>query len=365
MSMIARSTLLPLLLVAQYVASAELELDDIELPKGFAIEIYADVPNARSMTLGYNDVVFVSNRRQDSIYALIPDGDANPRVIEIASGLNTPNGIAFRGGDLYVAETEQILVYRNIMSTMAERPSPEILSTPLLSERHHGWRYIDFGPDDKLYIGVGAPCNVCDRDHEGYGQIWRMNPDGSGKESFAHGVRNTVGLAWHPRTGHLWFTDNGRDMLGDNLPPDELNVADKPGQHFGFPFCHGGDIPDPDFGEGRRCEDFVPPAQRLGPHVAALGLEFYEGDMFPPRYRGQLFIAEHGSWNRSKKIGYRVMLVTFENGMPSSYEPFAEGWLQREEVSGRPVDLEVLSDGSMLVSDDLGGRIFRIYYEGD
>lgn len=192
-----------------------------------------------------------------------------------------------------------------------------------------------------------------------------MNPDGSGKESFAHGVRNTVGFTWHPETGHMWFTDNGRDMLGDNLPPDELNVADKPGKHFGYPFCHGGDIPDPEFGEGRRCEDFVPPVQKLGPHVAALGLEFYEGDMFPAEYQGRLFIAEHGSWNRSKKIGYRVMMVTLEDGLPSAYEPFAEGWLQREEVSGRPVDIAVLSDGSMLVSDDQGGRIFRIYYEGD
>ena len=353
------------LLLSHAVSGAELDLDDIRLPDGFGIEVYANVPNARSMTVGYNDVVFVSNRREDSIYAVVPSGEANPRIIEVDSGLEMPNGIAFRNGDLYVAEMSRILLYRGIMSTMTQNPEPEVLGTPLLAERHHGWRYMDFGPDDKLYIGMGAPCNVCDRDAEGHGQIWRMNPDGSGKESFAHGVRNTVGLAWHPDTGDLWFTDNGRDHLGDDLPPDELNVADKPGQHFGFPFCHGGDLTDPEFGGERDCGEFVPPVQKLGPHVAALGLEFYDGKMFPPEYHGQLFIAEHGSWNRSKKIGYRVMLVRLEDGKPVSYEAFAEGWMRKEETRGRPVDLAILNDGSLLVSDDYGGRIFRIYYEGD
>ena len=187
----------------------------------------------------------------------------------------------------------------------------------------------------------------------------------SGKEIFARGVRNTVGFTWHPQTGEMWFTDNGRDMLGDDLPPDELNLADRPGLHFGYPFCHGGDLADEEFGRDRRCDEFVPPVQKLGPHVAALGIEFYEGEMFPPEYDGRLFIAEHGSWNRSKKIGYRVMVVALEDGKPVSYEPFAEGWLKREDVSGRPVDLAVLRDGSLLVSDDYGGRVFRIYYEDD
>ena len=363
--MMNRLLLLALCCLARNVAGNELDLRDIKLPPGFEIEVYADVPNARSMAVGYNDVVFVSNRSGDSIYAVVPDGEANPRVIEIASGLNTPNGIAFRNGDLYVAELSRVLVYRKIMSMMTQRPEPEILETPLMTERHHGWRYIAFGPDDKLYVAIGAPCNICDRDDEGYAQIWRMNPDGSGRESFAHGVRNSVGFTWHPETGQMWFTDNGRDSLGDDLPPDELNVANRPGQHFGYPYCHGGDLPDPEFGEGHNCNDFVPPVQKLGPHVAALGLEFYGGQMFPPEYRGQLYIAEHGSWNRSKKIGYRITLVTLEGGRPSSYEPFAEGWLKRDEVVGRPVDLAVLSDGSMLVSDDLGGRIFRISYKDE
>lgn len=353
------------LLAAHRAAGAEPDLDDIELPDGFRIEVYANVPNARSMAVGYNDVVFVSNRRESSIYAVVPDGEANPRVIEITSGLDMPNGIAFRNGDLYVAERSRVLLFRGIMSRMNHNPEPEILATRLPTEQHHGWRYIAFGPDDKLYVGVGAPCNVCDRDDEGYGQIWRMNPDGTGNESFARGVRNTVGFTWHPETGDMWFTDNGRDMLGDDEPPDELNVADKPGQHFGYPYCHGRGLPDPEYGQGRRCDDFVPPARELGPHVAALGLEFYQGDMFPREYQGQLFIAEHGSWNRSKKIGYRVMLVTLVDGKPDAYEPFAEGWLRRDAVSGRPVDLAVLSDGSLLVSDDYGGRVYRIYYQGD
>lgn len=348
---------------AQAVFATELDLDDIKLPRGFEIEVYASVPNARSLTLGYNDVVFVSNRRASSVYAIVPSGKANPQVVEIARGLRTPNGIAFHNGDLYVAEIERILVYRNIMTQLTHPPVPEVLGVELRGETHHGWRYIDFGPDGKLYIGIGAPCNVCDRDAEGFGQIWRMNPDGSGLETFAHGVRNTVGFTWHPETGEFWFTDNGRDMLGDDLPPDELNRANRPGLHFGFPFCHGGDIPDPELGDGRDCANFVAPALKLGPHVAALGLEFYEGPMFPEDYRGQLFIAEHGSWNRSKKIGYRVMLVEFEDGVPASYEPFASGWLDGDDVSGRPVDLLVMNDGSMLVSDDLGGRVFRIYYE--
>ncbi|MDJ0906944.1 MAG: PQQ-dependent sugar dehydrogenase [Woeseiaceae bacterium] len=345
------------------VAAAELDLDDIKLPKGFAIEIYANVPNARSMTLGYNDVIFVSNRKQSSVYAVVPSGDANPQVIEIDSGLNMPNGIAFHNGDLYVAEIERILVYRSIMDRITQQPAPEEVNVRLPGERHHGWRYIGFGPDGKLYVAIGAPCNVCERDAEGFAQIWRMNPDGTAVETFAQGVRNTVGFTWHPDTGELWFTDNGRDMMGDNEPPDELNRAARPGLHFGFPYCHAGEIPDPGFGNGRRCEDFVEPALQLGPHVAALGLEFYAGAMFPPEYRGQLFIAEHGSWNRSKKIGYRVMLVEMEDGVPVSYEPFARGWHKGDRVGGRPVDIAFLSDGSMLVSDDHGGRIFRIYYE--
>ena len=353
------------ILIAPLCAAVELDLDDIELPKGFVIEEYANVPNARSLALGDHGVVYVSNRRKDSVYAVVPRGDANPQVLKIISGLEMPNGIAYYAGDLYVAEMTRILRYRNVRERLNSMPVPEVLNVAMPAERHHGWRDIGIGPDGMLYVAVGAPCNVCDRASEGFAQIWRMRLDGTGRELFAQGVRNSVGFTWHPQTGEMWFTDNGRDMLGDDLPPDELNRAARPGIHFGYPYCHAGDIADPEFGEGRRCEEYMPPALKLGPHVAALGLRFYTGEMFPNEYRGRLFIAEHGSWNRSKRIGYRVMMVEFENGMPASYDVFAEGWLKKKEVSGRPVDLLVMPDGSMVVSDDQGGRLFRISYEGD
>ena len=363
MKLIAGMTLL-ILLSVQGTARADTDLEDIKLPRGFEIEVYANVPNARSMALGFNGVVFVSNRRGSSVYAIVPSGDANPQVVEVAKDLDMPNGIAFYNANLYVAEVERILVYRNIMSRITQLPTPEVLPIQLPAERHHGWRYIGFGPDGKLYISIGAPCNICDRDDEGFGQIWRMNADGSNPEVYARGVRNSVGFTWHPDNGHLWFTDNGRDMLGDNIPPGELNHAPRPGLHYGYPFCHGGEVLDPEFGAGQQCESYISPAKRLGPHVAPLGVRFYTGDMFPEDYHGQILIAEHGSWNRSKKIGYRVMMVTLEDGVPDSYEPFAEGWLKGDKISGRPVDLLVLPDGSMLVSDDHSGLVYRIYYEG-
>ncbi len=348
---------------SQADAREALDLEDIELPSGFVIETYADVPNARSLALGKDDVVYVSNRRGSSIFAVVPQRDANARVVELASGLATPNGIAYYQGNLYVAQIDRILRFRNIDAHLSDKLVPEVLHVELPAEQHHGWRYIDFGPDGKLYVAVGAPCNVCDRSGEGFAQIIRMNPDGTQREVYAEGVRNSVGFTWHPVTDELWFTDNGRDWLGDDIPPCELNHAPEQGMHFGFPFCHGNDVVDPDFGEGRSCDEFTPPVQELGPHVAPLGLVFYDGDMFPPEYRHQVLIAEHGSWNRSKKIGYRVTRVGFEDGAPASYEPFAEGWLQKQEVYGRPVDLLVLSDGSLLVSDDYANKIYRISYE--
>ncbi|MDX1508315.1 MAG: PQQ-dependent sugar dehydrogenase [Woeseiaceae bacterium] len=342
-------------------SSAEVRLGDITLPAGFNIEIYAEVPHARSLSKGADGVVYVSNRSGDSVYAIVPRPAADPEVVRIAHGLETPNGIAYFEGDLYVAEISRILVYRDIDDRLDKPPAPEVLDVELTSDRHHGWRYIGFGPDRKLYISLGAPCNVCDRD--GYARIDRMNPDGSDREVVARGVRNSVGFTFHPDTGELWFTDNGRDMLGDDLPACELNHAPTAGLHFGFPYCHQGDLPDPQFGKGRNCADYVAPAQNLGPHVAPLGLRFYTGEAFPDEYHGQIFIAEHGSWNRSKKIGYRVSLVRLENGEAVSYETFADGWLDGQTTLGRPVDLLVLDDGSMLVSDDHNGLVYRIYYE--
>ncbi len=274
--------------------------------------------------------------------------------------MKMPNGIAFYDGDLYVAENHRIIRYNDIEANLGEIPKPEVVIDSLPTESYHGWRYIDFGPDGMLYISIGAPCNVCDR--EGFANISRMNVDGSEQEVVARGVRNSVGFSWHPDNGEIWFTDNGRDMLGDNVPPGELNHAPKIGMHFGFPFCHGGDIPDPDFGEQRDCDEFVAPAQKLPAHVAPLGMLFYTGNMFPDEYDGQILIAEHGSWNRSKKVGYRISLVRMANGKADGYEVFADGWLENEESSGRPVDLLVLDDGSMLVSDDQNGIIYRISY---
>lgn len=338
-------------------------INNVEVPPGFVIEEYADVPNARSLALGDQGTLFVSNRKGRSVYAVVENSDGSTRTIELLRDMSTPNGIAFHDGDLFVAQIDRVFRYADIEENLDAVPEAEVVEVDLPSDRHHGWRYIAFGPDDKLYISIGAPCNVCDE--FGYAQIIRMNADGSERETFASGIRNSVGFTWHPVTDELWFTDNGRDMMGDDIPPCELNHAPRAGLHFGFPYCHGGDILDPRFGEGRECENYRPPVQKLGPHVAPLGVKFYTGDMFPAEYRNQVFIAEHGSWNRSKKIGYRVTLVRLDGNRAVSYEPFAFGWLQGQSVSGRPVDLVVKEDGSLLVSDDLAGKIYRISYIGN
>ena len=350
-----------ILVVISAVATAS--LDDIQLPPGFVIEEYADVPNARSLALGEQGTLFVSNRKGRSVYAVVQEKDGSTRTIELLRGMSTPNGIAFHDGDLFVAEIGRVIRYADIENNLEDAPDGEVLDIALPSDRHHGWRYIGFGPDDKLYISIGAPCNICDE--FGYARIIRVNIDGTGRETYASGIRNSVGFTWHPTTGELWFTDNGRDMLGDDLPACELNRAPRQGLHFGYPYCHAGEISDPKFGAGRDCANFTPPVQKLGAHVAPLGVKFYTGDNFPEQYRNQVFIAEHGSWNRSKKIGYRITLVRLEGNRAVSYEPFAQGWLQNEQVSGRPVDLIVLEDGSMLVSDDYSGKIYRISFAGN
>ena len=340
-------------------------LEELHVPPGFTIESYADqVPGARSMALSPSGTLFVGSRDEGKVYALV---DSNrdykaDRIYTLAEGLYMPNGVAFRDGALYVAEVNRILRFADIESQLENPPDAEVISTQYPEDEHHGWKFIAFGPDGKLYAPVGAPCNVCRPPNEIYATITRLNPDGSGQDIFARGVRNTVGFDWHPSTGELWFTDNGRDWLGEDRPPDELNRAPVAGMHFGFPFCHGRDIADPDYGHNRDCGEFTPPARELGPHVAALGMRFYRGRQFPGKYRNGIFIAEHGSWNRKEPIGYRVMFVALEEAKPSSYEVFAEGWLRNGIASGRPVDVEILSDGSLLVSDDKAGRIYRIAY---
>jgi glucose/arabinose dehydrogenase len=337
----------------------------IKLPPGFSINYYAEnVEGARSMALSPKGTLFVGSRDAGKVYAVLDRNNDNKAddVVVIAEGLNSPNGVAFRNGSLYVAEISRVIRYDNIEAMLENPPKPVVVNNNFPSDSAHGWKYIKFGPDGKLYVPVGMPCNVCNKEGEDerYGTIMRMEPNGNQLEIFAKGVRNTVGFAWHPETGELWFTDNGRDWLGDNIPPDELNRAPRKGMHFGFPFCHGGSISDPEFGKLRNCSEFTPPEIKLGPHVAALGMAFYTGAMFPAEYKNQIFIAEHGSWNRKIPIGYRVSLVRLVNGKAVSYEPFAEGWLQGLSAWGRPVDVLVMPDGSMLVSDDKNNAIYRI-----
>ena len=342
------------------------ELSHLTLPEGFHIAVYAaDVPGARSMTLADDGTLFVGTRTKGKVYAVRDtDGDhVAETVITAASGLHVPNGVAYRDGSLFVAEISRVLRFDDVDGLEGELGDPVVVRNDLPRETHHGWKFIRFGPDGKLYVPVGAPCNVCDEEDERFASILCMNPDGSDLEVFAHGVRNTVGFDWNPGTGELWFTDNGRDWLGDDSPADELNHAPESGLHFGFPFCHGGDTLDPEFGEGHTCSSYVPPAQKLGPHVASLGMRFYTGTQFPSTYQGQIFIAEHGSWNSSVPVGYRVTLVKLEDGKAVSYEPFVEGWLDEGDVSGRPVDVQVMPDGTLLVSDDHAGMIYRIWYE--
>ncbi len=349
-------------------AARALPLDQIKLPTGFKIEIFAEVENARSMAMSPSGIIFVGNRNGDKVYAVKDtDGDffAEKKWI-IDSGLNMPNGVAFREGDLYVAEVSRIIKFPGVESKLDNPGEPVIISDTYPTETHHGWKYISFGPDGKLYVPVGAPCNICDSKGEVYASITRMNADGTGREVFAKGVRNTVGFTWHPESKDLWFTDNGRDMMGDDIPNCELNRAPKAGMHFGFPYCHEGSVKDPEFGGKRACSEFVAPIHKMGTHVAPLGLKFYTGNMFPAEYKNQLFIARHGSWNRSKKNGYDVTLVKLENDKSLGQEPFASGWLNEETQNawGRPVDVLVMPDGSLLISDDQANVIYRVSYKG-
>jgi glucose/arabinose dehydrogenase len=355
-------------LAALAAASAQaqrLPVDKIRLPPGFQIAVFAsNVPNARGMAWGEKGTLFVGSRSAGNVYALWHKDGKATRIITIATGLNLPTGLAFANGALYVAAVDRILRYDDIEARLAADPAgaprPAVVTDRFPSESHHGWKYLRFGPDGWLYVPVGAPCNVCEPG-ERHGLIARIRPDGSGYEVYARGVRNSVGFDFHPVTGELWFTDNGRDMMGDDMPSDELNHAPRAGMHFGFPYCHQGDAPDPGYAT-RPCSDFTPPAAKLGPHVASLGMRFYAGAQFPAEYRNNIFIAEHGSWNRSSKIGYRVKRVVVEGGKAVRQEVFAEGWLQGESVWGRPADVEVMADGSLLVSDDHAGAIYRISY---
>jgi glucose/arabinose dehydrogenase len=346
------------------------QLDKLTKPAGFSIDVYATgVQGARSMALAPDGTLFVGQRRNTVYVVVDKDGDHKAdSVTPLTTSLRIPNGLAFKDGTLYVGELNRIIRYDNVLAAVkagtTSSLTPKVVVDNLPEETAHGWKYMAFGPDGYLYYQIGAPCNICDRG-DPFAAIWRVKPDGGAPEIFARGVRNSVGMAWHPDTKELWFTDNGRDLLGDEVPNDELNNAPKAGLHFGYPYCHQGDTPDPEFGAGHPCSNYTPPAQRLGPHVAALGLKFYGGSMFPPEYKKKLFIVNHGSWNRTAQagpIGYRIMLATIEGNKVTKYEPFSEGFLQGRQSWGRPVDLLEMPDGSMLVSDDQVGAIYRISY---
>lgn len=347
-----------------FSAFAALPVERIKLPPGFQIAVLSDaVPTARAMALSPKGILYIGSL-DGHVYALeLQNGRATARHI-IASGLENPAGLAWRDGSLYVSAVSKILRFDAIDSHLNDPPKPAIVIGTLPMETHHGWKFIAFGPDGKLYVPQGAPCNVCLKDRNTFGMMGRMDPDGSHYEVVARGIRNSVGFDWHPVTHELWFTDNGRDELGDDVPDDKLNRAQRVGMDFGFPYCHGGDTPDPEFAKDYPCSAFTPPVVKLGAHVAALGMRFYTGSMFPPAFRNNIFIAEHGSWNRSKKVGYRVVrVITDPDGSNAHQEVFAEGWLQPgESVWGRPADVLPLPDGSLLVSDDYAGAIYRVTY---
>lgn len=342
-----------------------IELNKIILPEGFKIDIFAEnVKNARTMVRSPKGIIFVGTRGEGSVYAL-RDNDGDNKADEqflIDKKLDMPNGVAFREGALYVAEYNRILRYDNIETNLANPPEPVVINDTYPSKKHHGWKYIEFGPDGKLYVPVGAPCNICESEDEIFNTITRIDPDGSNREIVHKGIRNTVGFTWHPKTKELWFTDNGRDWMGDDMPACELNHATKDGLHFGYPYCHQGDTPDDKIAGNHTCDEFTPPVVKMGAHTAPLGLIFYTGNQFPATYKNKLIIAEHGSWNRSSPVGYQLSMVDVDGGATTK-EVFASGWLDEDGESwGRPVDIESMPDGSILVSDDFADVIYRISY---
>ncbi|MDP1666847.1 MAG: PQQ-dependent sugar dehydrogenase [Methylobacter sp.] len=344
-------------------------LKRLHVPAGFTLSVFADnLPNARSLALGDNGVVFVGTGSEGAIYAVQDsnnDGVADQRYV-IARHLFMPNGVAYKDGSLYVAEVNRIIRFDRITQQLTKPPKPAVVYDQFPSEQHHGWKYLRFGPDNKLYTTVGAPCNICEPEKPIYSSLVRLNVDGSGFEILARGIRSSVGFDWQPETNVLFFTDNGRDYMGDDLPPDELNQWTTTGEHFGFPYCHGGDLPDPDLAADKTCQQFSVPVWKFKAHMAPLGLRFYRGKQFPAEFNNQLFVAQHGSWNRSTPQGYRVALIKLNQGKPVSEQVFIDGWLTRDyEVLGRPVDILDMPDGSLLISDDKLGVIYKVEYKGN
>jgi glucose/arabinose dehydrogenase len=344
-------------------AADKLPVDKLKVPKGFKVEVYASgIPNARSLRLGDKGTVFVSNRTLDKIYAIVDKGGKR-EVKVIAKDLYRPNGIALHDGTLYIAELSQISKIDKIEDNLDNTPKPTVIYSDLPKDEPHGWKYLTVGPDNKLYFNVGAPCNIC-LPPPTHAQIRRINLDGSGMEVVARGTRQIVGMDWHPTLKQLYFTENARDWLSEELPNDKLNRLAQPGKdNFGYPYCHQGNIPDPEFGWGHSCDEFTKPVALLGPHAAPLGIKFYTGTAFPGDYRGQAFIARHGSWNKSKKIGGDIVVAKLnKDGTLKSLDTFLTGFIDNNNYVGRPVDLLVMKDGSLLISDDFNGAVYRVSY---
>jgi glucose/arabinose dehydrogenase len=343
-------------------APDKLPLAQLKLPKGFKIEVYASgIPDARSLRIGDKGTLFVGNRVQDKVYAVV-DRNGKREVKVIASGLDRPNGLAFKDGTLYIAEGTKISKLEKIEDNLDNPPKPVVIYSEFPNHQSHGWKFMALGPDNKLYVNVGAPCNIC-IPPDANSQIRRLNLDGTGAEPYIRGNRNSVGFDWNPATKELYFTDNGRDWLSEDLPNDELNRVTKMGENFGFPYCHQGNVSDDQYGWGHSCSEFVPPVALLGPHVAALGMRFYTGSMFPAKYHNAIFMARHGSWNKTKKIGGDIYVVYLnKDGTVKSQESFMTGFIQDNNYIGRPVDVQPMKDGSLLVSDDYDGAVYRITY---
>lgn len=338
-----------------------LPLDKLTLKDGLKIELYASgVPNARTLRLGDKGTVFVSSRLQDKVHAIVTK-DGKREVKVIASGLHRPNGIALHKGTLYIAELSQISRIEGIEDKLDNPPKPTVILDGLPKDEPHGWKYLTVGPDEKLYFQVGAPCNIC-VPSERHTKIYRVGLDGKNLEVYAHGIRQIVGMDWHPTLKQLYFSENSRDWLSEDVPEDKLNRVTQPGKdHFGFPYCHQGNFTDPEYGWGRSCSEFTGPVALVGPHSAALGLKFYTGNGLGDDYRGVLFLARHGSWNRTVKVGGDVLAIKLnDDGTFRSMEPFLTGFIQNNNYVGRPVDILPMTDGSLLVSDDYNGAVYRV-----
>ncbi|QYJ80490.1 PQQ-dependent sugar dehydrogenase [Shewanella acanthi] len=336
-------------------------LDKLTVAEGFEVSLFADdVENARQLAVSDSGIVFAGSIKAGNVYALIDsnkDGVADKKIV-IASNLQLPSGVAFKDGDLYVSEVSRIIRFKDIEKHLNDAKF-EVVYDKFPSDTHHGWKVLAFSPTGELIIPVGVPCNVC-AENDNYGRIFSLNLETKKLTTIAKGVRNSVGFDYQPGTNTLWFSDNGRDMMGDDIPPCEINKVSYTGEHFGFPFVHAGTIVDPEFGQGKNPANYTAPALALGAHVAPLGIHFYRGNLFPEAYQQQLFVAEHGSWNRTKKAGYKVAVATIEEGKIVKYTPFLTGFMQNEETLGRPVAFAELRDGSLLVSDDYAGSIYRV-----